>query len=129
MKVFILNILKHDKVYFKTEIGDEGVANWLGNQAPSKKKWYDVEIDIDQVLKKNSLSISKSKNNVSFSGDEENIEVCGVVDSVDDDGMIYIRIQAFCLIMVESENCSVLIGEFIVLSLKTDNISLSPFSV
>jgi hypothetical protein len=58
-------------------------------------------------------------------------EIQGVVDAVDDDGIIYFRLSIDCLIMIEieSEDDQIKKGDWLLLTIGSEDLQLTPIGV
>jgi 4-diphosphocytidyl-2C-methyl-D-erythritol kinase len=92
-------------VRFKCSCG-EGLASWPSNNiAPVAGKEYDVEIDTTAVLR-----VGENASFLTGSGAciikviDHRVQLTAEVDSVDEGGMVYLRLAPDCLFMAESFN-------------------------
>ena len=99
---------------------------WIGDDAPVIGFKIDVEIDLDEPMIKgsNASLIADNKCNHITLGKNLLVEIKGQIESIDDDGMAYLRLAADCLIMIESEGFKT--GDFVLLKADPNNFEITP---
>ena len=129
MKITLDNIYEvHGKIVvkFTSSIGF-GSGMWVGAQRPEKMKNYDVELDVNRNL--DEIATTTLRRDFHMQTEEGNaVTFSGVVETVDDDGMTYLRLAPDCLLMVESKNSSFAEGDWIQVKLSAYDLGVSAFS-
>lgn len=126
MKALVTDIVKKDRlvyVAFSCPSG-EGLGVWRGGVAP-ERKGYDVEFDFERRILTDMVVHDDLKPSLARVG--EDTVVCAKVDSVDDDGMAYLRLHASCLVMSESDLTPAEKNSSVVFTLSRDQIAVTPF--
>jgi len=127
VKIKIINFETIDGnvvVYFKSSIGD-GIAIWVGEKEPIKNYEYDVEIDIESSIDQVKSRNNANKGRYSISIEGNSTLMSGEVESVEEDGMAYLRLSQDCLIMIESGDSKVKGGDWVNLNIRCENIEVS----
>lgn len=103
MNIKILDITEEQQniyINFHSHCGN-GVGRWEGGTPPKEGKVYTVEFDIDIII--SSSNSQKSDREAEYIDTiDECLYICGIAESIDEDGMIFFRIATDCLLMVES---------------------------
>lgn len=105
MRILVTGVAEHRDgapgVAFSCAIGS-AVARWQGKtQEPHVGAEYDVELDIDDVLRPGDTLQLIESSQAAIKHSEEVNEIIGLVEAVDDDGMLFVRLSPDCLMMVE----------------------------
>lgn len=128
MKIKIKQFSKmkdHYQVHFETDIG-EAAAIWLSqSNTPDIGNVYDAEFDVDDSIEIGKTAIHSDNKFYSMAIKNNIIELNGLVDSIDDDGMIYFRLGEDCLIMIESEIGNLKVGEWLLLKFNMEDFEIS----
>lgn len=124
MKMKIDKIIKQPILEFSTSIGS-GIGCWHNNNLPNEGEWVSVELDINEILKI-GFNANLSTDKVCFirHSEDEN-EIQGIVDGIDEDGLIYLRLTPDCLIMVESSEDQIKEGDYILLRINAKNFVIT----
>lgn len=112
-------------VSFNSSVGD-GVATWVGANGPVKNYEYDVEIDIEKSIGQVRGGGDKSESGYSMSINGNSTYISGEIESVDEDGMAYLRLSRDCLIMIDSGDSKVKGGDWVNLTIQCEDIKVSP---
>jgi len=114
------------KVEFLCSAGG-AIATWHGKSLPEKGKAYDSELDITETL---ALGTNCSKSDLRkftlIRDDDSTTRVIGMVDSIDEDGMVYLRLADDCLIMIESSIGTFAESDWITLCINSDAFHITP---
>ncbi|WP_444897337.1 hypothetical protein [Microbulbifer sp. SSSA005] len=111
-------------VNFGSDVGD-GIATWVGANKPVKNYEYDVEIDIEKSIGQVKSSNNESEGRYSISLEDNSTLISGEIESVEEDGMAYLRLSQDCLIMIESGDSEVKGGDWISLKIQCEDIEVS----
>lgn len=93
---------------------------------PTTGRSYDVELDVNEPVKIGINATLSDSEQCSISTREEKVVLCGNVESVDDDGMVYLRLSTDCIIMLESEPEAVQPGRWLMLGIPVGSLELAP---
>ena len=104
MKVRVLEVTQHSEetsiVRFESAAGT-ALARWASAALePRVGEEYSAELDFRVVLSEDARTIESDAN--AFEELEGLVRVSGRVESVDADGMLYLRVSRDCLLMIES---------------------------
>ena len=128
MRIHIIEIFEVNSqtaIRFASDIG-VGVACWKSKGAPVVGDTLQVEFDINVPIEKGRNAFIADKMVFTMDHDcDHSIVLCGVVDSVDDDGMVYLRLTEDCLVMIESRAGHVQVGEWLLLRCKIESVAIS----
>jgi len=125
MKIKITNIRNEHYVEFSSAVGS-GIGVCKNTHVMMKGVYdYDSEFDINIPinLKRNALLVSDRRCFIRLLEDKNEIQ--GLVDQIDEDGMIYLRLAIDCLIMVESENDEIKKGDYLLLTVNIDDFKIT----
>lgn len=123
MKIKIVKIISANIVEFSTNVGI-GIGTWNNNEIKEGAQ-YTVELDIEQKLEiGNNVKIVSEKGCFIRYSEHEN-EIQGVIDGVDEDGMIYLRLSIDCLIMIESPKEHFKEGDYLLLTVNVNNLRIT----
>ena len=86
-------------VHFSTAAGT-GVATWAGFM-PDVGTATDVEIDLDIDISHDNTTVVSSDTDTSIAVSPRGISFVAIVEQIDDDGMLFLRINANSTVMVE----------------------------
>ena len=111
-------------VLFECSIG-VALALWRGKTTPQTGSSLDVEIDINILLGigRSAIYDNSCVNSMSHNGLINNI--IAPVESVDGDGMIFLRISPDCMVMAESIG-AIKPGAWLSISVMPHKISITP---
>ena len=127
MNIKVVRIIKDNVVEFSSKKGN-GIGTWNYAKVEEGRE-YSIEFDIDPILKigDNAKRISdkiysiRHYNNVN--------EIQGVVDAVDEDGLIYFRLGEDCLIMIECEGEQIKEGDWLLLTIGAENLKVTTIGI
>lgn len=127
MKIIILNVQEVNGdvfVSFQSAAG-QATAKWMNSENPRVDCCYDVELDTDK-----SISESIAENSIKFpstalSSQEDIVFMYGVIESVEDDGVAYLRLVPDALVMIESGDMQFFEGDYVLLKLKSSEIEVT----
>jgi hypothetical protein len=126
MKIQILSIRIAGEdmfVTFESSVG-LGCAKWGNRTYPVEKCWYDVEIDIDKKISAVPIySHVESESQIVIHGNK--ILMSGVIESIEDDGIAYLRLCKDGLLMIELDNQGFSEGDCIELKLNPSDIRVT----
>ncbi len=88
------------RVSFSSSVG-EGVAAWRGSEPPAAGKKYGVELDLSFVLDK-TMCKEPADRTPGLQATRDGTDLRALVEGVDDDNVIYLRLAPDCLFMVET---------------------------
>ena len=121
MNIKVVRIIKDLEVEFSTKKGN-GIGTWYYEVEEGKE--YGVEFDIYPNLKIGD-NAKRTADKTYFIRHNNNVnEIQGVVDSVDDDGLLYFRLSEDCLIMVEQEGEKIKKGDWLLLTISPENLQV-----
>ena len=131
MKITINDVFEYEEkiiVSFYSTVG-AGFAKWASSEKPSKNNSYDVELDIEKTVseawdKKNSY---KPKSALMVDGTK--VIVQGILESIDEDGMAYLRISPDGLIMIEAGEGTFSEDENVILLLEYTDLKVTALGV
>ena len=94
-----------------------------GRVSPGQE--LDVELDFSDRLRKgqNAAAASDGEFRVRQQGEQAVLE--GMVESLDDDGLLYLRLGDDCLVMVDSTPGEFLIGDWIRIHCASEKLGLT----
>ena len=78
-------------VYYKTKYG-ESKGEWAIEYLPTVNQEYLVELDTDEIFKKNVNIFVEKENSYEMYLNEEGIVIIGNLENIDDDGITALRI-------------------------------------
>lgn len=103
MNIKILETLEENKyILFNSQHG-RGLGRWAGSSPPKINEEYNVELNIEFILSFDNCNISNNEMG-KISIIEQKLHINGKIESIDDDGMFFLRLSRDCLLMIESEN-------------------------
>lgn len=111
-------------VTFNSKVGT-GRAVWRNNGAPRLIYEYDAEFDIDGPLEHFRVEFMPEEPEYSISIDGNSVILTGMIDSLDNDGMAYLRLSDDCLIMLESDTTILSTGERVRLKLDSQELEVT----
>jgi hypothetical protein len=132
MRVHITDIFaahQQPAVRFSSAIG-VSIACWKSDRDPVLNATPQIEFDIDAPLQKgqNAVSADKAVYAVDHHGNHA-VVLCGMVDAVDDDGMVYFRLAEDCIVMIEARPGQVVVGEWLRLHYDLEHVGIIPVGV
>lgn len=113
-------------VSFRCQIGD-AVALWRSTKLlPLVGQEYQAELDTGVVLRDDAIihGASSVKSQLGCVGPKTRL--IATIESVDDDGMAYLRLAPDCILMVESAGESVRPGVTVALDLEPTDLEVTP---
>lgn len=110
-------------VNFSSDLGC-GIVKWGGGDKPNIGYEYDVEIDIGKTIDEIYFSNNENKDKYLISSNENFTFINGKIESIDEDGMVYLRLAQDCLIMIESVNSKINQGDWIGLNIMYEDIEI-----
>lgn len=125
MNIKNYKIIEGKIVEFSTSFG-VGIGTWYNNEVKEGLQ-YGIEFDILPKLKFGNNAKIVSENTYSVKHDGKVNELRGVVDGVDEDGLIYFRLGIDCLIMVESAEETIKEGDWLSLTVNTEDLIITPY--
>jgi hypothetical protein len=125
MNIKGFKIIKNNLIEFSTSKGI-GIGTWNNNEVAGGRE-YSVEFDINQKLEigKNAKVISDKIYSIRHHDGVNEIQ--GMVDRVDEDGLIYFRLRLDCLIMIETEKKEFKEGDWLSLTIGLEDLIVTPF--
>ena len=85
----------------------------------------DVEIDINVTLKLGTNAEKNLDNNL-YIQNEENINLInGLVENIDDDDIICLRLANDCIIMIEYEECEIFEGDILLIKIRKEDLEVT----
>jgi len=128
MKISVQSVDKLDPllVNFESSIGN-GSGRWASSIPPEPGTVYDVEFDIDSCL--SQIVAKQASDELGIRQDGSEVVLAGKVDSIDEDGMAYIRLSKDCLIMIEAGSKSILKDDSIVLKFNSRLFEISAIGI
>jgi hypothetical protein len=93
-----------------------------GSISPRAGQWIDVEFDIDHVIRITD-GIEVESRTASLLWESGSNHIVGCLESVDEDGMGYLRLAADCLLMLETDG-AVLPGQWIQLRVPPSSVGV-----
>lgn len=116
-------------VTFECLVG-AGIARWKGGASlPVVGQSYHVELDVDQELEKDRNVSVSAKGSHALSYREEIVTIQGMVEQVDYDGLVCLRLSQDCLIMLEAAQGAFQPGEWLTLQVGSDTFSMTSFGL
>lgn len=110
-------------VEFTCGIGT-GFGRWRNSTPPERGAAYDVELDVNEF---DTLDPAESAG-ASMSHDERTNRIVGLIESIDDDGMLFVRLSIGCLMLVETPAREQLrSGQWIRILVPVERFSIWPF--
>lgn len=88
-------------IRFTCEVGT-GFCCWKSKGKPKIDHDYDAEFNIEEALEKGVNVFTAVENEFFIKYEHSILALNGVIDSVDDDGLVYFRLAKDCIIMIES---------------------------
>jgi hypothetical protein len=86
---------------FKCAVGS-ACGIWKGESSPEVGETYSVEIEIDRIID-DSFFVISGKHKLEIAGDENEVSLVGIIEFIDSDGMLFIRLDGDCLFMLSNE--------------------------
>ncbi len=120
MKIIVLDLIRVNEdsfVSFQCDSG-EGIAKWMNKRSPIVNNSYDVEFDIYKTISETIQNRFKQIPENALSIDGNTVFIFGALESIEDDGMAYLRLSTDCLIMIETGEASFNEGEKILLKIE-----------
>ena len=113
-------------VHFTSATG-EAAALWQSTKlTPLKGREYDVELDVDAILKLGENATVQLGRKPSLAMIGSKVQLFGIVESIDDDGMVHFRLAPDCITMIESLGSTFHKTDVIRLVLEPVTIKLTP---
>lgn len=111
-------------VYFKSAAG-QAFAKWMNSEYPRLNYCYDVELDTDKSISESVTEgfIDMPRDNLSMQGDV--VFMYGALESIEDDGMAYLRLSPDALVMIESGEKRFSAGESVLLKFEKSEIEVT----
>ena len=113
-------------VRFSSAIG-EAWGCWKGNTVPSVGDDVDVEFDFESALTEGVNAVLVQDAGFGIREEGTAIAISGVIDGVDQDGMLYFRLAPDALVLVEQEPQWLKEGSWVLVRLDRSELSISPF--
>ena len=110
-------------VSFTCSVG-QGRAVWRASYEPEEAHDYEAEFSVQDPLKDWSLKAGVVPSELALRG--TNMRFTGVVDEVDEDGVVYVRLARDCLIMLDGVDVEV--GSSATFEVPVQQVELFPFS-
>jgi hypothetical protein len=127
MKVKILGVerspLGQDIVVFSSSAGI-GRALWKSLFPPQPGLERTVELDLSGTLE-DYIEEASDATGYSVSLTDNGCKLRGLLESIDPDGMAYLRLGHDCLVMVQSEPTSALVCRWVCLMVPTTDVTLT----
>jgi hypothetical protein len=100
-------------------------ARWVSKEhQPRIDKSYDVELDVDGTVSEKTNARKTGESSPGIAGNDEETVLRARVESVDVDGMAYLRLATDCLVMIETEG-EFSAGDFIEIRLPPKSVSVT----
>lgn len=116
--------IKDELVFFSCEVGS-GIGLWGVKDKPLIKEYYvEFTVTIPVIPEQNATIVSDSQMFIRQSGDMNEIQ--GLVEQLDDDGLIYLRLAKGCLIMLENENDVIKVGDYLLVRVAPIDMEIYP---
>jgi len=116
-------------IAFSTGCGD-GTAQWASNRRLAEQgRTHFVEFDINVCLEASMIGQGVSAPAPGFSRLGDDTLVRGILESMDEGGMGYLRISSDCLIMVETRLDPSSIGKMASIRLSPSQLQVTPFDL
>jgi len=116
-------------VKFRSKIG-EGAAMWTDMDiVPLIGKSYSVEFSILPVIHLGGNAELSEVMRMSVQVDGLTCSLIGVIEQVDDDGMLFVRLATDCLIMAESAQGVFQVGQTIAIHIHCSELQISPIGI
>jgi hypothetical protein len=127
MKAVITRLLENNppKVEISCSAG-AARALWKGRRAPQLGFTYDVELDLDVILKAGQTYHRVDNGVPGLSEEGDDVLLTGVIESIDEDGMVFFRLNESCLIMVESDAADTDKGHWIQIRAPEGTLAVTP---
>ncbi|HEX5244001.1 MAG TPA: hypothetical protein VFW23_12120, partial [Tepidisphaeraceae bacterium] len=113
-------------VHFRSQAGD-AVALWRSPKvSPVVDHQYEVELDTSVVLRDQAVTstiTSSARTRLERVGSKTHL--IATVESLDEDGMAYLRLAPDCILMVESEGQSIHPGITVALDLEATDLEVT----
>jgi|SRR5579862_1628099 len=114
---------------FSSPQGD-GMVQWKADRYPAGKgRSYHVEFDILIPIETSMISRTIPPPNAGFIHFGEGTQVTGLIESMDEDGVGYLRISTDCLIMVETRLDAAAVGMTVSIRLNPDQLHATLYDV
>jgi hypothetical protein len=115
------------EIAFSCAIGG-GVATWRSAHGPPHAgRSYDVEIDIADSMELGRNTSILAAPRPAISGTEERARLSGTIDSVDEDGLVYLRLAPDCVVMIDASPGEFEPGHAVELDVPIASVELVPF--
>ena len=102
-------------------------ATWSG-ELPSVGINVDVEIDIEITLSHDNTTVLPTDSRTAIEDSRNGVTVVAIVEQIDDDGMLFMRIDGDSTFMVESATDFVpRLGDRLMIRSTVDSFRLTPF--
>lgn len=127
MKITILDVAKVNGGYFvsfKSGAG-QGIAKWMNEKNPVASHSYDVELDTDKTISDVSKDASNQTPENALTIDGDKVLMFGILESIEDDGMAYLRLSPDGLVMIEVGDDSLSEGESMLLEIERSDLEVT----
>jgi hypothetical protein len=117
MKIKIQKVVEDDTdilINFDSKIGT-GIGYWKNRNKPIVGNEYDAEFNFEKVIEKGKNAFDSPKKTYAIEIKDEFIFLVGTIENIDDDGLAYFRLAVDCIIMIETEQGSFKLGDWITL--------------
>jgi hypothetical protein len=114
-------------VHFTCAAGD-AEAIWKSKTlTPVNGREYDVELDIDPILRMGENAAVELGLMPALAMIGTQVQIVAIVEQVDDDGMVYLRLSPDCIVMIESAGPKIQCGQALRLVREPMALQVTPF--
>ncbi|ELY5144792.1 TPA: hypothetical protein RQK43_003680 [Vibrio vulnificus] len=129
MKIKILDVTAVNGerfVRFQTEVGQGGgVAKWMNEENPIVNYSYDVELDTDKTISEVLKNTYHQVPEHALTVNGNKVLMFGVLESIEDDGMAYLRLYPDSLVMIDVGDANFSAGENVVLEVDRSELEIT----
>ena len=99
---------------------------WVHDKIPAEKgRSYSVELDVNKHITNSGFTKTENKRCCS-NVHNDLVELSGKVEFIEEDGIVVLRLARDCLVMIEFKSQRISVGDYLVLKLKTHEITITP---
>ena len=124
MKIQIVKIIKLNIVEFSTKYGS-GIGLCENVEGLEETKVYSAEIDIHSRINLNHNAAIVSDRRYFIKHHQDENEIQGLVEQIDEDGLIYLRVGDDCIIMIENDSNQISKGEYLLIKVKLTDLEIT----
>ncbi|RYE53570.1 MAG: hypothetical protein EOP48_14115 [Sphingobacteriales bacterium] len=111
----------------ETKIG-EITGKWRSESSPDLHHTYDIEVNFPPI-QVDQIKVTDLLSRCVYDTSNDMQDIAGVIEAIDDDGLLYLRLSSDWLQMIELKHFELYVGMNIRLTCKASEIEIWPIGI